>query len=201
MAKIDIHRPRAAILTSPWFALTIAISLFYNNSIFAQASSGTEREKSSLVSSEQVNNVFGLRIGTGLRDGSATVLPVFNPYFEVPVGSVFFSAELQLAFINFATLNIFRMDNLSVDSYGWAGKCRWYYDKNSPDRFFSSIGFGMTVHPNSASVEIPISSGYLWKLSQSLEFEGLLNITPLDYLGQRLGWFVSATVGLRFLNF
>lgn len=148
-----------------------------------------------------IHDAFGIRIGTGFHDGSATVLPVFNPYFEVPIGSVFFSAELQFAFINFSTLNIFQTDNLHLDAYGWAGKCRWYYDRISSDKFFSSVGLGMTVHPNTVSIEIPISTGYLWTLSKSTEFEGLLNFTPLDYLGQRLGWFVSATIGLRFLNF
>jgi hypothetical protein len=200
MAKVDTCKQRAAF-SSSLLAFAIAILLYNSSSAIAQTPSQAGREQLSPASEKKINNVFGIRIGTGVRDGSATVLPCLNPYFEIPIGRIFFSAELQFAFINFSTINIFQTDNLHVDSYGWAGKCRWYYANTSSDDFFSSVGLGMTVHPNTVSVEIPISTGYLWTLSKSMELEGLVNFTPLDYLGQRLGWFVSATIGLRFLNF
>ena len=147
----------------------------------------------------RINNAYGIRIGIGFRDGDPMMKPIFNPYFEVPLGEIFFSAEVDLSFIDINTLNVFQSDNLRLDAYGWAGKIRWYYNRTLPNRFFSSVGFGMTVHPNTVSAEIPFSSGYLWELSKSTEFEGLVNFTALDYLGQKFGWFISATIGLRFL--
>ena len=149
----------------------------------------------------QINNAYGIRIGVGFRDDDPMVKPIFNPYFEVPIGVVFFSAEVQLSFLDINTLNIFQSNNLRLDAYGWAGKIKWHYGHTSDDRLFSSIGLGMTVHQTSASIELPLSTGYIWTLSQSTEFESVLNFTPLTYIGQKRGWFVSATIGLRFLNF
>ena len=150
---------------------------------------------------QKLKDAYGIRIGIGFRDHDATMKPVFNPYYEVPVGTVSVTAELQMSFLDFQTLNVFQTRCLVLDSYGWAGKCKWFYKNNASDGFFSSAGFGMTVQQTTASVEFPLSSGYLSMLSNETEFEGALNFTPLDYLGQRLGWFVSVSIGLRFLNF
>ena len=166
-----------------------------------------------IVRAQTISDAYGFRIGSGFRDGSSTALPVFNPYYEIPIGNIFFSAEVQLSFINFSTLNIFPLSapSLQLDAYGWAGKVRWFYKSNSSDKFYSSAGFGMTVHPDNASTEFPLSFGYLQNLSEATELEASLNFTPLLYLGtrrqaggwigERYGWFISATVGLRFINF
>ena len=185
--------------------MTIVITSCFIGISFAQSDPN--------VRAQTISDAYGFRIGPGFRDGSSTALPVFNPYYEIPIGNIFFSVEVQLSFINFSTLNIFPLSapSLLLDAYGWAGKVRWFYGKSFPQKFFSAAGYGMTVHPDNVSAEFPLSFGYLHKLSEATELETSLNFTPLLYLGtrrqaagwigERYGWFISATVGLRFINF
>ncbi len=181
--------------------VTATICAFISQSSWSQSTVGPIVEHPlDEISLQRIKNAYGLRLGTGFRDGSSEAKVVFNPYFEIPLGDVFFSAELQINFLNFKALNLFQSTALPLDAYGWAGKFRWYYG-NSPDRFFSSVGLGMTIHQVLASVELPLSTGYLWALSKETEGESLISFIPLDYLGQRLGWFFSFTLGLRFPNY
>jgi hypothetical protein len=143
----------------------------------------------------RVANAYGLRIGAGFRNGISDLMPIFNPYFEVPLGSIFFSAEVQLAFTNFPDLY-----KLNFDAYGWAAKLRWFYGDREKDRFFSSAGFQIVVHPDMVSAGIPLSTGYLWTLSKETELEGLFTFTPLRYLRTGYGWTVGLVVGVRFPN-
>ncbi|MFI5264096.1 MAG: hypothetical protein ACHQM6_06245 [Candidatus Kapaibacterium sp.] len=142
-----------------------------------------------------IKNAYGIRLGAGFRNGISDIQPIFNPYFEVPLGNLLFSAELQLVFTNFPELY-----KLNLDAYGWAGKFRWFYGNRSESHFFSSAGFQMVVHPDRVSMGIPLSSGLLLALSKEMEFESLVSFTPLLYLGQKLGWMAGLTFGLRFPN-
>jgi len=146
------------------------------------------------------HDAFGVRLGTGSRTGTSGLKPIFNPFYDVPVGNVLLCAELMLVYESFQTLDFGTFQQFHFDAYGFNLKVKTIFGSGGSTRPFFSTGPELSVLQTKVSVGLPIVVGVLLPLSQSSGVEVAGNVTPLVYLGQNVGLFYGLTVGIRFLG-
>ncbi len=141
------------------------------------------------------NDAFGVRIGTGLRSGSAVMHPVINPYYQVHLAGVFFSAELMFSYRDFSALDFGKFSDFHFDSYGYMGKITKIFSDGASVRPYFSGGIAFEVLSDRVDIGFPISAGVL--LGESMMWDIAGSVSPLVYLGQGTGLYYSLTIGVR----
>ncbi|HWF43466.1 MAG TPA: DUF2279 domain-containing protein [Candidatus Kapabacteria bacterium] len=150
---------------------------------------------------------FGFRAGLDQRPiaQNKAAKPVFDGYYEVPVGPAWMSYDVMVSFRNFATVDLPFSDNhpdYVLDSYGFHGNLRWILNSEKSIHPFGGFGIGFDAYQDTGkgrvSASVPIMAGAIFDLNNNLGLEIAARATPLLYFGQQLGISYGITAGLRF---
>ena len=150
---------------------------------------------------------FGFRTGIGVRPiaPGANIKPVFDGYYEVPVGPALLSYDVMVSFRDFRTVDIPFSHNIPdyvLDSYGFHGNLRWLFDRESTFHPFAGFGLGFDAYqdafPGRVSASAPITLGGMLDLTSSSALEIAGRAMPLLYFGHGLGFSYGLTAGFRF---
>jgi hypothetical protein len=143
---------------------------------------------------------YGFRIGAGERRSHPGVRPIFNPFYEVPVGDILLTAELQFDYESFSVIHVPSFSDFRLNSFGFASKVRWIGGSSVGWHPSLSAGVGFDVLTDNVAVGIPINFGEVRDLGGSTQLEIVGLAEPLVYIGKNASFFYGLTVGLRFLD-
>jgi hypothetical protein len=183
-------------------SLVLAFGFFIMLGTAQRASAQTEMNSSPDSTHVETNlmqrEAWGVRTGFAHRNLYPDLKPIFNPYYEVPVGKLLVAAELMLTYLRPEEIQFLHLpDKFHFDAYGFNFKLKsiWGSGVLHPE---ASAGAELEVLTDKVSVGLPLTIGGLYDVSRTLQLELAFIFTPLFYLGQGTSNFFGVEVGFRF---